>query len=55
MTLERFLTLLAFAVFCGFLAILMLWVPRLDLGAVVVVAVLLCGYDLFRHRPPNGR
>lgn len=55
MTLQRVLTVLAFAVLCGFLGILVAWVPRLDLGAVVAVATLLAFYDLFVHRPPSER
>lgn len=54
MTLERAMSIIAFAVLCGFLGILIAYVPRLDLGAVLAATVLLCGYDIFIHRPPNG-
>ena len=46
--LERALTLFAFAVLLVFLGVLIAYVPRLDLGGV-----LLAGYDLFLHRPPQ--
>lgn len=55
MTLARLLTIVAFAVFCGFLGILLAYVPRLDLSGVVIVSVLIAGYDLFLHRPPSAR
>jgi|LNFM01.1.fsa_nt_gb hypothetical protein len=55
MTLERGLSLLAFVTMCGFLAILVMRVPRLDLGLVVLVTLLLCGYDLFFHRTNGTR
>lgn len=55
MTLERVLSILAFAILCGFLVILVQRVPRLDLGLVIVATLLLCGYDLFFHRPNGGR
>ncbi|WP_202913237.1 hypothetical protein [Acuticoccus sediminis] len=53
--LERTLSVVAFAVLCGFLFILIWFVPRLDLGLVLAVTVLLCGYDILIHRPPAGR
>ena len=44
----------AFAVLVGFLGILVYWVPRIDLGAVVLLTLALAAYDLFlsgsRHR-----
>lgn len=55
MILERLMSVAAFAVLCGFLGILIAYVPRLDLGLVLAATVVLCGYDLFIHRPPNGR
>jgi hypothetical protein len=39
--------LLAFALLVGFLGILVGDVPRVDLGAVVLVTLALTGYDLF--------
>ncbi|HEX2018279.1 MAG TPA: hypothetical protein VGO17_05000 [Aurantimonas sp.] len=55
MILERLLSVLAFAVFCVFLLVLVTKVTTLDLGMVVLATVLLCGYDLFFHRPPLDR
>lgn len=49
---DRVVALLAFAVLAGFLGILLWNVPRLDLGAVIVVTLLLGGYDFVRRR--NG-
>ncbi len=51
---NRILPLFAFLVLVGFLAILVIHVPRLDLGAVIALTVLLAGWDLFttyRSRP----
>jgi hypothetical protein len=39
--------LLAFAILVGFLGILMYRVPRLDLGAVITLTVILAAIDLF--------
>lgn len=55
MSQARLLTLVAFAMYCGFLGILVAWVPRFDLGGVVLISVILTGYDLFLHRPPSER
>ena len=55
---NRLMALVAFAFFLGFLAILIWHVPRLDLGTVIAVTVLLAGYDLFlgsRNKTGNGR
>ena len=46
--------LAAFALLAGFLGILVWKVPRLDLGAVVAITLLLAAYDFFladRTRP----
>lgn len=43
------LTIVAFALFCAFLYILGSSVPRLDLGSVLGITVLLAGWDLFFH------
>lgn len=43
---DRLMATFAFLVLTGFLAILVWFVPRLDLGAVVAVTLLLAGYDL---------
>ncbi|MFC3632038.1 hypothetical protein ACFOM8_21700 [Paracoccus angustae] len=46
---------LAFATLVGFLAILVIHVPRLDLIAVIAVTVLLAAWDLFTtFRPRKG-
>lgn len=52
MTLERVLSVLAFVALCVFLLVLVTKVATLDLTIVVIVTVLLCGYDLFFHRVP---
>jgi hypothetical protein len=44
---DRLMRLAAFAALVGFLGILVYWVPRLDLGAVVLVTLALAAYDLF--------
>ncbi len=55
MTLERILSVIAYAVLCGFLLILFLYVPSLDLGLVLLITTLLCGYDLIFHRVPQHK
>ena len=47
---ERLLSVVAFVFLCGFLAVLVQRVPRLDLGLVCLICVLLCAYDLFLHK-----
>ena len=42
---NRLLALFAFAVFCGFLAILAFKVPSPDLLAVIALTIGLAGYD----------
>lgn len=42
---NRFLALMAFIVFCGFVGILALEVPSPDLVMVIVFTVVLVGYD----------
>ncbi|WP_085931385.1 hypothetical protein [Aurantimonas manganoxydans] len=51
MTLERKLSLVAYAILCAFLLILITHVPTPDLGLVLLATVLLAGYDLFFHDP----
>lgn len=51
---ERILTIIAFAVLCGFLGVLVYKLPRLDLGAVVGLTVVMAFYDLFIHKRPAG-
>jgi hypothetical protein len=43
---QKFLGVFAFAVLVAFLAILVIHVPRLDLTVVIVVTVLLAGWDM---------
>jgi hypothetical protein len=47
--------LLAFAVLVAFLGILVWFVPRLDLGAVIAVVLLLAAYDLFIGPADRGQ
>ncbi len=47
---DLFLKLFAFATLAAFLGILIAKVPRLDLGIVLGVTMLLVGYDFFVHR-----
>jgi hypothetical protein len=39
--------LTAFAALAAFLGILVYWVPRIDLTAVILFTLALAGYDLF--------
>lgn len=50
---ERILTILAFLVLCGFLGVLILKLPRLDLGIVIGITVVMAFYDLFVHKRPS--
>ena len=50
MSRDLILRLLAFATVAVFVGILVLEVPRFDLGAVVAVTVLLLLWDFFFHR-----
>tara|TARA_R110002020_G_scaffold385252_2_gene596207 strand:- start:3759 stop:3917 length:159 start_codon:yes stop_codon:yes gene_type:complete len=49
---QRILTIIAFLVFCGFLGVLVFKLPRIDLGLVVGITVLMAFYDLFIHQRP---
>jgi hypothetical protein len=44
---NRILPALAFVVLAGFLGVLLVAVPRLDLGAVILLTLVLAGRDLF--------
>jgi hypothetical protein len=44
---DALMRLAAFGLLVAFLGILIWYVPRLDLGAVVAVTLALAGYDLF--------
>ena len=52
---NNFLALMAFAVFVGFLGILIWNVPRLDLMGVVGVTVALAGWDLIKNLKDNRK
>lgn len=47
---DTLIKVLAFALLLGFLGILLIWVPRLDLGAVIVFTLLLVAVDFFWKR-----
>ncbi|MEC5322489.1 hypothetical protein [Aurantimonas sp. A3-2-R12] len=49
---ERLMSVVAFAMLVVFLGVLILYVPRVDLGVVLLVTILLCAYDLFWHKTP---
>jgi xanthosine utilization system XapX-like protein len=44
---NRLLALFAFAIFAGFVAILAIEVPSPDLVAVVILTLILVGYDFY--------
>ncbi len=54
-TIERLMSVFAYLVLIVFLGVLFAWVPRVDLGLVLLVTVILSGYDLMIHRPPTER
>ncbi|WP_158555064.1 hypothetical protein [Fulvimarina endophytica] len=53
MSLEKILAIVAFAILCFYLSFLIRYVPRLDLGVVLAITVVLAGYDLLFHRTPR--
>ncbi|WP_168733061.1 hypothetical protein [Aliigemmobacter aestuarii] len=50
---NNLIAILAFLVFVGFLAILLIHVPRLDLVVVIGATVALAGWDLFQNLKGN--
>jgi hypothetical protein len=54
---EKLIAVVALGVLVGFLGILWWFVPRLDLGAVIAITLLLAGWDLLSGlvRKPGGR
>jgi len=46
---QRYLAILALAFLAGFLGILLAFVPRLYLGIVIAITLLLAGWDLLRN------
>ncbi|MCS0504576.1 hypothetical protein [Ancylobacter mangrovi] len=51
---ERLMALLAFLVLAGFLSILVIWVPRVDLGAWVLLTLVCAGYDMIDSHRGQG-
>ncbi len=51
---DRILSIFAFAVLFAFLGILFWFVPRMDLGIVLLLTVLFVGYDFFIYNRPQG-
>ena len=47
---DTILKILAFGVLVAFLGILVIWVPRLDLGLVIALTLVLTGIDFFWKR-----
>ncbi|AUH32960.1 hypothetical protein [Paracoccus tegillarcae] len=54
---DRIMAGLAYAILVGFLVTLVIYVPRWDLGGVILLTLLLAGYDTLqvmrRHRDPS--
>jgi hypothetical protein len=50
---DRLMQIAAFAVLAGFLGILMLHVPRLDLGSVIVITLGFVAWDFFGPSAPD--
>jgi hypothetical protein len=44
---DQVMRLAAFAALVGFLGVLVVWVPRIDLTGVILLTLVLAGYDLF--------
>ncbi len=44
---DQVLRAVTFAALVGFLGILVFWVPRIDLAAVILLTLALAAYDLF--------
>lgn len=47
---DTVLKTLAFALLLGFLGVLVAWVPRADLGAIIAITLLLAAWDFFAAR-----
>lgn len=54
---DKIMALIAYAILFGFLVVLILYVPRWDLGGVILATLLLAGYDTLlavrEHRDPD--
>ncbi|MCL7464299.1 hypothetical protein [Phaeovulum sp. NW3] len=44
---DRLMALVAFLIFAGFLGIILMHVPRLDLGIAIGATLVLAGWDFF--------
>jgi hypothetical protein len=51
---DRWMPMLAFATLAAFLAVLIWYVPRLDLGAVIAVTIALVAWDFFAPQRGDG-
>lgn len=52
---DTLLAIAGFLVLLGFLAILVMWVPRVDLTIVVLITLGMAAYDFAIHARRNGR
>jgi hypothetical protein len=55
MTIDRLMAVLAFALFTGFLAVVVFRVGRWDLTIAIATGLGLAAYDLWRQLRPKGR
>lgn len=53
MTSKRLFALLAFLCLAGFFGVIMIWVPRMDLGGAVCIGLALAAYDLWTQVGPR--
>ena len=53
LTIDRIISLVAFAVLLGFLSILVMYVTRWDLGIVVLITAALAGWDFWSKMRPG--
>jgi len=52
---NRMVAIMAFAMLAGFLGILLWYVPRWDLGAVIAITLIMALIDLYRSAGERGR
>lgn len=55
LTIDHIISVLALAFLLGFLAILVTYVPRWDLGIVVLVTILLASWDVWQKFGPQRK
>jgi hypothetical protein len=55
MMIERILTMAAFLTLVCFLGVLVYKVPRVDLGVVIGLTIVMAFYDLFIHRRSSNK